>query len=128
MPRLSRWRSRPTPHLYQNHTPSFTLINFDNASFTIGMPEFAYVELTDNREWNWAIFALQIHVPFNGDNPHQKFSIGSGAATTPRRPVRPRRISSMPSVSWLPATGPARSRASTSSRPMSPPNRPTTPA
>jgi hypothetical protein len=79
------------PHLYQNHAPSFTLINYDNTAFTIAVPEFSYLELTDNRAWNWAIFAWQCHVPFNSDNPVQKFTIsnGMGAGAAPAVAAEP---------------------------------------
>jgi len=74
------------PHLYQDHTPSFTIINFDANSFTLGLPENSYFELTDNREWGWAIFAVQNHVPFNPDNPNQKFTITAGSTAAAGAP------------------------------------------
>jgi len=75
------------PHLYQNHAPSFTVINFDNASFTIGVPENSYLELTDNREWGWAIFNFQCHIPYNADNPVNKFTFGSGSTAAAGAPA-----------------------------------------
>jgi len=72
----------PKPHIYQNHSKSFSLINFDNTAFTINVPDsFDYLELTDFREWNNSAFGFTCHVPFNHDHPNHQFTIISSTAT-----------------------------------------------
>src|SRR3954471_15214233 len=44
------------PHLYQGHAPALHITNYEGKSLEVGMPENTFLELTDNREWNWSIF------------------------------------------------------------------------
>lgn len=54
------------PHLYQGNATGFTLTDASNHVLSItGFPDFAYQELTDNREWGWKIFAWKLHYPYN---------------------------------------------------------------
>ena len=54
------------PHLYQGNAAGFTLTDASNHILSItGFPDFAYQELTDNREWGWKIFAWKLHYPYN---------------------------------------------------------------
>lgn len=71
----------PKPHIFQGNAKDFTVQNFDGKSLTITAPEFSYLQLTDNREWNWAIFALTVFAPFNKDNPQATMTISDGATT-----------------------------------------------
>ncbi len=88
------------PHLYQDHTPNFTLFNFEGKSFTIKVPVNSYLELVDNREWNWAIYVLHTHVPFNPDVP-MKFTITTGAVDPNAQPVHLiDSIGQMKSLDW----------------------------
>ena len=57
------------PHLYQGHAPALHLIDYEGKSLEIQVPENTFLELTDNREWNWSIFHFRATKPFD---PHQK--------------------------------------------------------
>jgi hypothetical protein len=78
------------PHLYQGNASGFTLTDASNHAFSVtGFPEFAYQELTDNREWGWKIFSWKLHYPYNpqwsvhslviSDKPHGAVVIPAGA-------------------------------------------------
>lgn len=54
------------PHLFQGNAAGFTLADGAGHLFSVtGFPEYAYQELTDNREWGWKIFAWKLHYPYN---------------------------------------------------------------
>ncbi len=69
------------PHLYQGNAGGFTLTDAAGHVFSIsGFPDYAYQQLTDNREWGWKIFNWFVSIPYNrdwavhslvlGDKPH----------------------------------------------------------
>lgn len=54
------------PHLFQGNAGGFVLRDAAGHSLAIGgFPDYAYQELTDNREWGWKIFAWKVHIPYN---------------------------------------------------------------
>lgn len=54
------------PHLYQGNSTGFTITDASAHVLSFGgYPEYAYQELTDNREWGWKIFAWKLHYPYN---------------------------------------------------------------
>ena len=53
------------PHLYQGHAAAMEITNYEGKSLTLKMPENSFLELTDNREWNWAIYHFKAHTPFD---------------------------------------------------------------
>lgn len=72
-------REKPAkPHLFQGNQTSFLLTNPQGLSLSIRTPDWAYQQLTDNREWNWPIFAWRFTAPFNPDNPNGKISFATG--------------------------------------------------
>ena len=70
------------PQLFSDHAEAFTLINAQGRSLTVETPAFAFVQLTDNREWNWPIYAWKCFVPYTPDLKkaefHLKVETGSG--------------------------------------------------
>ena len=68
------------PHLFQGHARKITIKGYDGRSFSLGLPEYSYLQLTDNREWGWKIFALRFNVPFNPDVKTQKLLLTAGEA------------------------------------------------
>ncbi|MBN8418415.1 MAG: hypothetical protein J0L73_05830 [Verrucomicrobia bacterium] len=60
---------------------SFQLKNAQGQSLSFTTPDFAFQHLTDNREWNWAIYNWFFMVPFNADNPTAKIRVTSDLAS-----------------------------------------------
>ncbi|MBP5234179.1 MAG: hypothetical protein J6333_12335, partial [Planctomycetes bacterium] len=49
------------PHLYQGNAGALTLTSFDGKKLVFKWPaDYCYVQLTDNREWNWGIFYVMV--------------------------------------------------------------------
>jgi lysophospholipase L1-like esterase len=69
-------------HLFQGNQTAFELVNLQGQSLSVRVPDYAYQQLTDNREWGWSIFAWRFTAPFNPDNPNGKvtFTTGGSAA------------------------------------------------
>lgn len=60
------------PHLYQGNNGIFTLISFDNRKLIFKLPaSYAYQQLTDNREWNWNVFAWFFTLHVEGNETHK---------------------------------------------------------
>jgi hypothetical protein len=74
-------KEKPTtrPQLFQGNETAFRLANHEGASLDITTPEFAYQELTDNREWGWAIYAWRFHAPVNPDKSEMVLTVKAGA-------------------------------------------------
>ena len=76
-------REKPAnPHLFQGNQTAFQLSNAQGQSLSVRVPDYAYEELTDNREWNWPIYAWKFTAPFNPDNPNGKVTFTTGGAAT----------------------------------------------
>ena len=54
-----------SPHLFQGHAPALNLTNYEGKTLTIATPEYSFLQLTDNREWNWPIFHFKCLTPFD---------------------------------------------------------------
>ncbi|NUQ01084.1 MAG: hypothetical protein HUU35_14645, partial [Armatimonadetes bacterium] len=54
------------PHLYQGHDRLLRLLHADGSGFDLRLPEGAYQQLQDNREWGWKIFAWSTWLPAAG--------------------------------------------------------------
>ena len=50
-------------HLFQGHAPALRITDYAGRSLELQTPEFSFLELTDNREWNWAIYAFRCATP-----------------------------------------------------------------
>ena len=69
-------REKPaTPHLFQGHATQLQITNPQGQTLSLSVPEFSYQQLTDNREWNWGIFAWKDVIPFNPDTKELKFTL-----------------------------------------------------
>ena len=75
------------PHLFGDHATKFQLINFEGKSLNFTFPDYSWVELTDNREWNWATYALTVHFPYNRDIPSYTITIVPSAGQPGAKPV-----------------------------------------
>ncbi len=57
--------SKPAqPHLYQGNSNRLTLTDRQGRALSLLAPQYSYQQLTDNREWNWKIFAWFYIAPF----------------------------------------------------------------
>jgi len=70
-------REKPAkPHLYQGNAAGLRITNAQGQSLVLQVPEWSYQQLTDNREWNWPIFAWKSITPYNPDSPRGSLSVG----------------------------------------------------
>ena len=53
------------PHLYQGHAPSMRIANYEGRILEIKAPQYSYLQLSDNREWNWPIFNWKSTTPLD---------------------------------------------------------------
>ncbi len=65
------------PQFASLNSTSFLLKNAQGQSLSFTTPEYAFQQITDNREWNWAIYNWQCIIPFNADSPTAKMRITS---------------------------------------------------
>lgn len=73
------------PHLYQGNGNVFTLRNFEGKSLTFTVPQWSYLQLTDNREWNWKIFNFMFIAPFIAGTNSYQIQVGETSATGERK-------------------------------------------
>jgi hypothetical protein len=72
---------KPTkPHLFGDHAKKFELTNYEGKSLDITFPDYSWVELTDNREWNWPTYGLQYHRDLNPQDPQFTIQFAKGSA------------------------------------------------
>lgn len=69
------------PQIASVNGTSFMLKNAQGQSLSFTTPDYAFQQLTDNREWNWAIYHWFFMVPFNADNPSAKIKVMSDLAS-----------------------------------------------
>ena len=68
------------PHLYQDHARSIKITK-EGHSLALETPEYAFLQLTDNREWNWLIYNFRALVPAETIQDGMSFTFTLGAAT-----------------------------------------------
>ncbi len=77
------------PHLLQDHADALTLTNYEGRSLVLGVPQYTYLQLSDNREWNWPIFHFKGVTPFDPNRQELAFTItlqgGSAQGDAARR-------------------------------------------
>ncbi|HEV7403599.1 MAG TPA: beta-galactosidase, partial [Chthoniobacteraceae bacterium] len=74
------------PHLLQDHADALTLTNYEGRSLVLGLPQYTFLQLSDNREWNWAIFHFKGVTPFDPNRKELVFTItlqGGSAKAAP---------------------------------------------
>ncbi len=69
---------------YSNHTRHLGVINVDNTALNMTFPPFTYVQLQDNREWGWSIYAMTLFIPLNKDNPVMEISFAKDTSQAQR--------------------------------------------
>jgi hypothetical protein len=74
------------PQLFQDHGRTLRLTNYEGKSLDLQTPEYAFIELTDNREWGWAIFNWRVHVPL-ADRKELIFNVTAGAQAAGAKPL-----------------------------------------
>jgi hypothetical protein len=67
-------------NFFSDHGRSLTLTDAKNNSISFHMPEYTYVQLTDNRKWGWAIYAWHMAVPISPTVTEFRVSVSTGAA------------------------------------------------
>ena len=71
------------PHLFQGNTQRMMLTAPGGAVLELaGLEPGTFFQLQDNREWNWAIFALTILCPYNKDHDKIDLCFSSGKDAT----------------------------------------------
>lgn len=77
------------PHLYQNNAPVLKITNYEGKSLALKTPDFSFLQLTDNREWNWSIFHFKSTTPLEA-NPgglSMDFSVSTAAEGVKAKPL-----------------------------------------
>jgi hypothetical protein len=77
----------PKPHLYQGHSTTFQITNYEGRSLGFTLPEFTFVQLSDNREWNWPIFHFKSLTPYNADRKELTVTIEAAASGEKAAPL-----------------------------------------
>ncbi len=72
------------PHLYQNHSRGFTFSDINGRRLSFALPAYTYVQVQDNREWNWNTFWVQFKVPFLPERKTYEFSVSRDASAARR--------------------------------------------
>jgi len=70
----------PKPFLFQGNADRFVLKNYEGRTITINIPQWSYIQLQDNREWNWNIFAFWFAAPYDKNVKAYQIKITSGAS------------------------------------------------
>ncbi len=77
------------PHIYQGNATMIALGHPQGGGVRITLPDYSYQQLTDNREWNWKVFAWFGQVPLSQDGVNRTFTIaldpldGSASSSQP---------------------------------------------
>ncbi|HRH98449.1 MAG TPA: hypothetical protein PLB55_21085, partial [Prosthecobacter sp.] len=69
------------PQIASLNGTTFTLKNSQGQNLSFSTPDYAFQQITDNREWNWAIYNWQFIVPFNTDQPTAKIKVATDLAS-----------------------------------------------
>jgi hypothetical protein len=72
------------PHLYQDHARRFEFADINNRRLGFDLPEYTYVQVQDNREWNWNIFWIGFKVAYLPDRPVYEIDVALDGAAARR--------------------------------------------
>ena len=75
------------PHLYQGNATLLKITNYEGKSVLVGVPEYSFLELTDNREWNWAIFHFKSVTPVDPGRTELTVTLNTQAGIAGAKPV-----------------------------------------
>ena len=53
--------------IFMGHSRSLSISDVNHSKLSLGLPPNTYIEVRDNREWNWNIFSASFSTPFNPD-------------------------------------------------------------
>ncbi len=67
-------------HLYQGGGNEFAIHDLAGKVLRFTIPDYSYIQFTDNREWNWKIFTVRHHSPYNRDNPVIRIRVSDTAS------------------------------------------------
>lgn len=70
------------PQFASLNATTFQVKNAQGQSLDITTPDYAFQQLTDNREWNWAIFQWQFIVPYAADKTTAKLKVTTDLAAS----------------------------------------------
>ena len=82
---LSQLKSRKMRISFRPTPSTLTLNTADGKKVTFKFPQYSYVDIQDNRQWNWNTFALHVFVPTSADHPVCTFVMAE--TTDPSKPV-----------------------------------------
>ena len=78
----------PEPHLFGGNATTFTLTDAQGHALSLRIPDYGYLELTDNREWNWGVYGFQAHFPvLKGVSSYRISVSSSGEAGAQAGPI-----------------------------------------
>ncbi|WP_050026265.1 beta-galactosidase [Verrucomicrobium sp. BvORR034] len=81
-------KSKPaSPHLYQGHAPELALKNYEGRTLTVQVPDNSFLQLSDNREWNWSIFHWHSFTPYDVNKPEFVYGIVEAGAVAVAKPL-----------------------------------------
>ncbi len=69
------------PQFASLSSTTFMLKNAQGQSLSFTTPDYAFQQITDNREWGWAIYNWHFMVPYNPDQPMAKIRVTSDLAS-----------------------------------------------
>jgi len=103
---VDRGQEQPFPgekgktFLFQDHGRAITIKSPDGRTLTFAVPEYTYLQLQDNREWGWKIFALQFFLPVNADTKMLQWKIAGSAAEAGAAKILVDRFGQNAQVEW----------------------------
>jgi hypothetical protein len=68
-------------NLFANNGSSITLTDARGNGVVFHVPPYAYLELKDNRKWNWAIFDWYTTVPITPDATEYRITVAAAGAS-----------------------------------------------
>ncbi|MDP1591504.1 MAG: hypothetical protein Q8M07_27355, partial [Prosthecobacter sp.] len=69
------------PQIASLNGTTFSVKNAQGQSLSLQTPDYAFQQLTDNREWNWAVYHWQFIVPYGADKTVAKIKVTSDLAS-----------------------------------------------
>lgn len=72
------------PHLYQGHARAFEFSNINKQCLSLALPDYTFVQLQDNREWNWNTFWVDFKVPYIADRKTYEIALALDASAAQR--------------------------------------------
>ncbi|MDR3709490.1 MAG: sugar-binding protein [Capsulimonadaceae bacterium] len=71
------------PNFVQTHAASFTIEGVSGQTLSFQLPPYSFEQLTDNRAWNWKMFAWRLLVPIIANTSDYSLGIAQMASSSP---------------------------------------------